>query len=836
MTRLRSLLSIAALALVLCGFAHAADPATRERVSFNADWRFMKGEPAGGAAAVGLDDGGWRKLSLPHDFGIEGPFKQEYQGETGKLPWWGVAWYRKRFTAPVADAGRRVYLDIDGAMSHATVWLNGQQVGAWPYGYASFRVDLTGQLKPGGENVLAIRVDNPPDSSRWYPGGGIYRNVWLVKTAPLHVAHNGVFVTTPIVGVDAATVDVQVTLENSGVATETAISTAIYALDAAGRRSGPVLGQGKPSPMTKIGAGRQNLLAQSLQVQQPKLWSPRTPQRYVAVTTVYDKTVLVDEIETPFGIRTIAFDPAHGFILNGERVALQGVSMHHDLGALGAAVNVRALERQFEILREMGVNAVRTTHNPPSPELLELADRMGFLIVEEAFDAWRASKKPNDYATLFDAWHEKDLRAMVRRDRNHPSVILWSIGNEIREQGQPEGWKLAASMAAIVRSEDRTRLTTAGFNNIGSGYNGFQTAIDVLGYNYKPGEYAKFHASAPQIPIIGSETASTVSSRGEYFFPVSDDKSLGLANFQVSSYDLSAPRWASSPELEFKGLDDNPFVAGEFVWTGFDYLGEPTPYNADTTNVLNFTDPAARQRAARELAELSTMQVPSRSSYFGIVDLAGFKKDRFYLYQARWRPDLPMAHLLPHWNWPERVGQVTPVHLYTSGDEAELFLNGESLGRKKRGPRDYRLRWDDVVYQPGTLRAVVWKAGKPWAEDTVQTAGPAARLALSSDRAALRADGRDLGFVTVTVVDREGRPVPRTSNPVRFTVTGPADLVATDNGDATSHVSFQSPLRAAFNGLALAIVRTRPGAGGQIVVKATSDGLAGATVALGSKP
>jgi beta-galactosidase len=837
MTKLRSLLSI--FALILCGQVHASEPGPRERVSFNADWRFMKGE-AGAAASAGasstLDDSNWRKLSLPHDFGIEGPFKQEYQGETGKLPWWGVAWYRKRFTAPPGDAGRRIYLDIDGAMSHATVWLNGQQVGAWPYGYASFRVDLTSQLKPGAENVLAIRIDNPPDSSRWYPGGGIYRNVWLVKTAPLHVAHNGVFVTTPIVGADAATADVQVTLENSGAAAEAKVSTAIYALDAAGRRSGPVLVQSKLSSMAKIVAGRESLLAQSLQLSGPKLWSPRTPQRYVAVTSVYDKAGLVDEVETPFGIRTIAFDPARGFLLNGERVALQGVSMHHDLGALGAALSLRALERQFEILREMGVNAVRTTHNPPAPELLELADRMGFLIVEEAFDAWRASKKPNDYATLFDAWHEKDLRAMVRRDRNHPSVILWSIGNEIREQGQPEGWKLAASMAAIVRSEDRTRLTTAGFNNIGSGYNGFQTAIDVLGYNYKPGEYAKFHQSAPQIPIIGSETASTVSSRGEYFFPLSDDKSLGLANFQVSSYDLSAPRWASSPELEFAGLDDNPFVAGEFVWTGFDYLGEPTPYNFDTTNVLNFTDPAARQRAARELAQLSTMKMPSRSSYFGIVDLAGFRKDRFYLYQARWRPDLPMAHLLPHWNWPERVGQVTPVHLYTSGDEAELFLNGQSLGRKKRGPRDYRLRWDEVVYQPGTLHAVVWKNGKPWAEDTVQTSGPAARLALSSDRTDLQADGKDLAFVTVAIVDKAGRPVPRTSNPVQFTVTGPADLVATDNGDATSHVSFQSPLRAAFNGLALAIVRTRQGEGGPIVVTAASDGLAGAKVTLGSKP
>jgi beta-galactosidase len=837
MKKFRFLFSIASASLALCLPAHAQDHPARERISFNADWRFMKGEPAGGAAGVGIDDTAWRTLALPHDFGIEGPFRQEYEGETGKLPWWGVAWYRKRFVAPAGDAGRRVYLDVDGAMSHATVWLNGQQVGAWPYGYTSFRVDLTAQLKPGAENLLAIRVDNPPNSSRWYPGGGIYRNLWLVKTAPLHVAHHGTFVTTPIIRADAATVDVQVTLENNtGAVGEASVSTAIYALDAAGRRGGPALARSVASALTKIAAGRQVLLAQSLQVAQPRMWSPRSAQRYAAVTTVTDKGGIVDEVETPFGIRSIAFDPARGFILNGERVPLQGVSMHHDLGALGTALNVRALERQLEILREMGVNAIRTTHNPAAPELLELADRMGFLIIEEAFDAWRSSKKPNDYGRLFDEWHERDLRAMVRRDRNHPSVIMWSIGNEIREQTHPEGWKIAAGLSAIVRSEDRTRLTTAGFHHIASGYNGFQTAIDVLGYNYKPDEYAKFHQSAPQIPIIGSETASTISSRGEYFFPLSDDKSQGLANFQVSSYDLSAPKWASSPELEFRGLDDNPFVAGEFVWTGFDYLGEPTPYNTDSTNVLNFTDPAAQQRAAQELAALAKLKVPSRSSYFGIVDLAGFRKDRFYLYQARWRPDLPMAHLLPHWNWPERIGQVTPVHLYTSGDEAELFLNGQSLGRKKRGPRDYRLRWDDVVYRPGTLRAVVYKQGKPWAEDTVRTAEAPARLALSADRSVLQADGKDLSFVTVAITDKHGRSVPRTSNLVRFSVSGPADLVATDNGDATSLVSFQSPERAAFNGLALAIVRTRPGQGGRIVVSATSDGLAAAPVILNSQP
>jgi beta-galactosidase len=832
-------LGVAALSIAMLGQSAQAEPAAvRERIAFNADWRFAKGDPAGGAdsaAQPGFDDGRWRQLGLPHDWGIEGPFTQAYPGETAKLPWWGVGWYRKHFSLPTGDAARRVYLDVDGAMSHANVWINGRNVGGWPYGYASWRVDLTPYVKPGADNVVAIRLDNPPDSSRWYPGGGIYRNVWLVKTAQLHVAQYGTSVTTPGVTPQKATVDVQVTLDNHGDEAEAQVDTELYALDAAGVRNGPAVARTAASALTKLQKGRQVLVAQSLAVQQPRLWSPASPQRYLAVTTVRSKGQVVDVVETPFGIRTIAFDAQQGFLLNGQRLQIQGVCQHHDLGALGTALNVRALERQLEILHEMGVNAIRTSHNPPAPELLDLADRMGFVVVAEAFDAWQARKKPNDYNLLFEAWHEKDLRAMIRRDRNHPSVIAWSIGNEIPEQTRAEGWKLSAHLAGIARSEDRTRPVTAAFNHVVSGYNGFETTVDVFGYNYKPGEYAKLHAHAPHLPLIGSETASTVSSRGEYFFPVSDDKSRGQANFQVSSYDLSAPPWAWTPDREFAGLDDNPFVAGEFVWTGFDYLGEPTPYNQDATNLLNFTDPAQQARMAAQMNTMKKIEVPSRSSYFGIVDLAGFKKDRFYLYQARWRPELPMAHLLPHWNWPERVGQVTPVHLYTSGDEAELFLNGKSLGRKKRGPRDYRLRWDDVVYQPGLLRAVAYRNGKPWAEDTVRTTGGAARLALAPDRATLRADGQDLVFVTVRIADRDGLTVPRSHNRVSFSITGPGEIIATDNGDATSFEPFQSKERKAFNGLALAIVRTLPGQAGKVVVRARADGLEGAEATLDSK-
>jgi len=857
-------------ALAAQAAAWAAE-APRERVSIDAGWRFAKGDPDGTGdrlayakmkawllpsgndfmaatfaratrpegdpgeavsyAQRGYDDSGWRRVDLPHDWGVEGPFRQEYPGDTGKLPWWGVAWYRRHIDIPAQDATRRVYLDVDGAMAYAAVWVNGHFAGGWPYGYASWRLDLTPWLEAGADNVLAIRLDNPPDSSRWYPGGGIYRNVWLVKTQPVHVAQWGTFVTTPEITADSATVYVEATLENDTATTASAqVSTAIYDLGGDGRRAPAPAARAGAGAAEPIAAGRQALLSQSLTVAHPRLWDLGSPNRYVAVTTVTQDGRVVDEVETPFGIRTAAFTADKGFVLNGRLVPIQGVCDHHDLGALGSAVNTRALERQLQILREMGCNAIRTSHNPPAPELLDLCDRLGLVVMDEAFDCWGIPKRPNDYHLLFADWHEKDLRALVRRDRNHPSVVLWSIGNEIPEQEAPEGWKLAAHLSAIVHEEDRTRPTVSACNKVASGYNGFQTALDVVGYNYKPDAYLAFRTANPQIPLLGSETASTVSSRGEYFFPVGDDKAGGRADFQVSSYDLYTPPWAKTPDVEFRGLDGAPFVAGEFVWTGFDYIGEPTPYNADANFLMDFTDPAERANAVAVLARNARIAVPSRSSYFGIVDLAGFKKDRFYIYQARWRPDLAMAHILPHWNWPERIGQVTPVHVYTSGDEAELFLNGHSLGRKKRGPLEYRLRWDDVRYEPGELRVVAYRKGREWATDAVATTGPAAKITLSADRAALRADGRDLSFITAAVADREGRVVPRSKNRMAFSISGPGDIVATDNGDATCLEPFQSKERAAFNGLALVIVRTRAGEAGTITLEAASGGLEPARV------
>ena len=858
-----------------------ADTAPRERLRITEDWRFHRGDApdAGDALAyatirdwvlptgadlinAGLaapqrpsgeepgakvsfvqpsfDDSGWRQLDLPHDWGIEGPFMQERPGDTGKLPWHGVGWYRKSLPISAADAGRRIFLDVDGAMAYSAIWLNGRFVGGWPFGYTSYRLDLTPYVNFGGSNVLAVRLDNPDDSSRWYPGSGLYRNVWLVKTAPVHIAQWGTTVTTPIVSADEAVVKVDVVVENTTAAkVAIALTTAIHELDrddviapkpvATSERV-----EFEMDPLRDTEAMRTHLL----RVGRPRLWDLATPHRYVAVTTVEQGGTVIDRVETRFGIRTIRYDAKDGFFLNGRKVMVQGVCMHHDLGALGAAVNVRAIERQVEILQSMGTNAIRTSHNPPAPELLEACDRMGMLVMDEAFDAWRRGKKKIagtdardgqmrflDYARVFDEWHERDTRALVRRDRNHPSVVMWSIGNEVSELHFNDGWRLAARLAGIMREEDRTRPVTIGSNSRTAPYFGFQTALDLIGFNYKPDQYAPFHAAHPDIPVFGSETASTISSRGEYFFPVSEDKSQGQADFQVSSYDLYAPRWALVADDEFKGIDENPHVFGEFVWTGFDYLGEPTPYNADVTNLLNYSDPKQREIAAKELADLGKIRVPSRSSYFGIIDLAGFPKDRFYLYQARWRPDLPMAHILPHWNWPGREGQVTPVFVYTSGNEAELFVNGTSQGRKKRGAFEYRFRWDEVVYQPGEVKVVTWKDGQPWAESVVRTTGAAARLLMAPDRAAIRGDGLDLSYITVTVADQDGQLVPRSKNALKFTVSGPGEIVATDNGDATSFESFQSPERQAYNGLALVIVRAKKGASGAITVRAESAGL-----------
>ncbi|SFQ42032.1 beta-galactosidase GalB [Parafilimonas terrae] len=785
-----------------------------------------------------FDEKGWETVNLPHDWAIKGPFYTEQNaiigGGMGRLPVQGVAWYRRKIDISAADAGKSIYLDIDGAMSYAMVWLNGKLVGGWPYGYNSFRLDLTPYIKTGGDNQLAIRLDNPPSSSRWYPGAGLYRNVWLIKVNPVHVAQWGTFVKTKNVSSASAAVDLSVQVENkTNTDQRVEIITDIYALNDKFERAIKKTASFSKQIET-VKAGEKQQFENTAAINNPMLWGPppsQKPNLYVAVTKLLIDGKAVDEYETQFGIRSIQFNPEKGLIVNGNPVRIQGVNQHHDLGALGAAFNIRAAERQLEILKEMGCNAIRLAHNPPAPELLALTDRMGFLVIDEIFDCWEKGKNPLDFHLIFKDWHEADTRSFIRRDRNHPSVIAWSFGNEVGEQytGE-EGAVVAKQLYDIVKEEDDTRPATASMNYAKPDMP-FPAVMDILTLNYQ-GEgirdapayahlkgirtsplYPAFNEKFPQKLIVSSETASALSTRGTYIFPVtggisapvSDSTGGDPVNKYVSAYDLYTAQFGASPDKVFAAQDHNPYVAGEFVWTGWDYIGEPTPYYS------------------------------ARSSYSGIIDLAGFKKDRFYLYQSRWRPDLPVAHILPHWTWPDRIGKITPVHVYTSGDEAELFLNDKSLGRKKKAEYEYRLRWDSVVYEPGELKVIAYKNGKQWATDVVKTAGAAAKLELIVDRDVIAADGKDLSFVTVRVLDDKGNVAPQANNIIKFEVAGNGEFVAADNGDPADLVSFASKERAAFSGLALAIIRSEAGKPGSIKLTVTADGLQPASVIIKSK-
>lgn len=778
-------------------------------------------------AQANFDDSEWTDLDLPHDWAIEGPFLTSGPyGGMGRLKSWGVAWYRKKLDIAASDAGRCFFLDVDGAMSYAMVWCNGHLVGGWPYGYNSWRLDLTPYIIPGGVNQLAIRLDNPPNSSRWYPGGGIYRNVWLVKTQPVHVAQWGTFVTARDVSSESAIVDLKVEVDNqSKEAVCATLETRIYELKSNGDVGKKVVAT-LPTASLDIPAGQSNAVQTSVRIDNPRLWGPvpeQTPNRYVAVTTVLHRGKKVDVFETRFGVRSLEFDPDQGLLVNGQLIEMKGVNQHHDLGALGAAFNMRAAERQLEMLQEMGCNAIRMAHNPPAPELLELTDRMGFLVIDEVFDVWQRKKTDLDFHLIFPDWHEQDLRSLIRRDRNHPSVVAWSFGNEVGEQYTDQaGADVAKRLHDIVKDEDTTRPSTASMN-FAKPDMPFPASMDMISLNYQ-GEgirnapayagmrgirteplYDAFHEAFPDKVVVSSENAAALSTRGTYLFPVIDGISAPVRNNVggdpvkqwVSAYELHTADFGSSADKVFGSMAKSPFLGGGFVWSGWDYLGEPTPY------------------------------YNARSSYFGIIDLAGFKKDRFYLYQSHWRPNLPMAHILPHWTWPDRAGQVTPVHVFTSGDEAELFLNGQSLGKKAKGEYEYRLRWDDVAYEPGELKVVAYKDGKAWATDTVRTAGEPASLELSADRSRIQANGEDLSFVTVRVVDRDGLFCANAMNEIRFEVEGPGEIVATDNGDPTDMTAFPSHHRRAFNGLALVIIKAKPGQTGTITVKAEASKIKG---------
>jgi len=831
--------------LMMVAFGSVRAMAQRDVVPFNDGWAFAKfGEQPDGkvveepaAQAEAFDDSAWRAVRLPHDWGVESPFRTDINGSQGRLPYFGIGWYRKRFVLPEEDQGRCVFLDFDGAMSDSTVWLNGVRVGGRPYGYSSFRVDLTPCLHEAGQaNTLAVRLDNKRHSARWYPGGGLYRNVWLVRTAPVHVAQWGVWVRAVTNGVGAR-VTAEVSLEGPVTGrVPVEVSASVYELDAAGNPGRRSVAETALVPLELAGEGRATLAADLRRV---RLWDTDSPNLYRLDVTVRSGGQTVDVFPQTFGVRTAVFDPQRGFSLNGRHRQLKGVCMHHDLGALGAAVYRRALERQLEILKSMGCDAIRTSHNPPAPELPELADRMGFLVLDEAFDMWEKPKTRDDYARFFKEWHERDLSDLIRRDRNHPSVIMWSIGNEVNEQNDPaNGVRIGRRLTEIAHREDPTRPTVLGNWRAETMTNGMQNVTDIFGANYLPQHYGEFSKNNPGRGIVGSETVSMVSSRGEFFFPVPAgfaDPPMpfqeGYYNFQVSGYDVFSQRPNNcAPDVEFLWQTRNPQVFGEFVWTGFDYLGEPSPYEC-LPKSMKWQGETDRARWAEFLAKYSG-QSPARSSYYGIVDLCGFPKDRYYAYQAQWRPDLRMVHILPHWTWPGREGQKIPVHVYTSGDEAELFVNGRSLGRKRKGPETFRLQWNNAVFEPGEVRAVAYRKGQKWAEQVVRTAGAPSRLEAQADRDPIAADGEGLSFVTVRVLDRHGTLVPQASTLLRFAVSGSVEIAGVCNGDATDLTGFQMPYQRAYNGLCLVVLRGRPGARGkgQLAIRADDPRLPEATV------
>lgn len=660
------------IALVLWGSLQGAQatPATDfvegRHSPFNDGWRFSKGDISG-AEATAFDDSKWRQVQLPHDWAIEGPFDPSLNPHTAALRYFGTAWYRKTFRLPEQVKGRVINVEFDGLMSNSQVWINGHNLGGRPYGYLGFEVDLTPYLQYGDRaNVLAVRLSPEDRSSRWYPGAGIYRNVWISIINPVHVAHFGTYVTTPVVTDDGAAVSAVTTLANSSP-NDVKLQLRSSILNAQGEEVSVDQTSVEVSPHAK------QSVTSTLRVNHAQRWDITNPYLYTLLTEIVEDGVVIDRYRTTFGIRTIAFKAGTGFLLNGRHLKLHGVCMHHDLGALGAAVNKRAIQRQLEILRAAGVNAVRTSHNPPAPELLDLTDSMGFVVIDEAFDVWKAAKNPNDYSKYFDDWSERDVRDMAERDRNHTSIVLWSIGNEMPEQESPQGATVARRLVQFFHEEDPTRPVTANFNEWNLAIkNGLADEVDVKGFDYQPARYGQILSDHPGWVIAGTETESCVSSRGVYHLPI--EKYEKHPSLQLTSYDIIGPSWAYCPDVEFAFQEKSPEVVGEFVWTGFDYLGEPTPFFWSGEDI-----------------DLKAHDWPARSSYFGMVDLAGFPKDRYYLYQSEWT-EKPMVHILPHWNWPGREGKEIPVMVYSNADQVELFLNGKSLGQ--------RVRYSDIWEMP----------------------------------------------------------------------------------------------------------------------------------------
>ncbi len=783
--------------------------AQRSEYLLEKGWKFTKGEVSD-AEATGFNDTKWETVTIPHDWAIFGPFDknndlqnvavtQNFEtqaslktGRTGGLPYVGTGWYRTTFHS---TPGKQTTLIFDGAMSEARVFVNGKEACFWPYGYNSFYCDVTGLVNEDGKNnVLAVRLENRPQSSRWYPGAGLYRNVHVVTTEKIHVPVWGTQITTPFVKDEYASVCLHTTILNAEK-TELTVTTDIVDAD----------GQVVSTKTNKGYINHDQPFTQNFIVEQPKLWSPETPILYKAVSKIYAGDTLLDTYTTRFGIRTIEYVPDKGFYLNGKRRKFQGVCNHHDLGPLGAAVNVAALRHQLTLLKDMGCDAIRTSHNMPAPELVELCDEMGFMMMLEPFDEWDIAKCDNGYHRFFNEWAEKDMVNMLRQYRNNPCVVMWSIGNEVPTQWSPEGYKVAKFLQDICHREDPTRPVTCGMDQVKSVLaNGFAAMLDIPGLNYRAHMYDEAYERLPQNLILGSETSSTVSSRGVYKFPVERKAGAMYDDHQSSSYDLEYCSWSNIPDIDFARAEDHDWTIGQFVWTGFDYLGEPSPYD---TNAW-----------------------PNHSSMFGIIDLASIPKDRYYLYRSVWNKEAETLHILPHWNWEGREGEKTPVFVYTNYPSAELFINGKSYGRqtkRKDGTVEnrYRLMWYDAVYQPGEVKVVAYdEQGNPAAEKTIRTAGKPHHIELVTDRTSLQADGKDLAYVTLRIVDKDGNLCPNDGRLVSFKVKGAGEYRASANGDPTCLDLFHKPEMHAFGGMLTVIVQSGEKVG-DIELQATAKGV-----------
>ena len=795
---------------IMCIISSCTVESPRSRTNFGEDWKFYLGDISN-ADDPGFNDAGWRELNLPHDWSIEGEFNADHPATTGggALPG-GIGWYRKAFNLKESDKGKRIFIEFDGIYMNGEVWINSEYLGIRPNGYSSVRYELTPYLKYGKENnTLAVKVDNSKQpNSRWYTGSGIYRNVWMVKTGEVHVDHWGTFISTPSASKESATIKLQTRIRNASEQ-QKAIKLISVVIDANGRKVGSVISD------TIIEPDSFAELTQELSIGSPRLWSINSPVLYTAISKVKADKKFTDEYDTPFGIRFFNFDSEKGFSLNGESIKIKGVCNHHDLGCFGAAVNMRALERQLEILKAMGCNGIRTSHNPPAPELLDLCDRMGFIVMDEMFDMWKRGKNPYDFSLYWDEWHERDMRDLVLRDRNHPSVFVWSIGNEVVEQWYKEdstGVLITEELAGIVRSLDTSRPITANWNDPYP-HNAMllSDALDLVGFSYHQSEFASFPDMYPGKKFIGSETTSALATRGQYDMPSDSIRrwpvrwdipfTEGNPDNTVSAYDNVSAPWGSTHEETWKIIKKYDYLSGFYVWTGFDYLGEPTPYGW-----------------------------PSRSSYFGIVDLAGFPKDCYYMYQSEWT-DNPVLHIFPHWNWNE--GDTVDVWAYFNCEEVELFLNGLSQGTKKEAGDDLHVMWR-VAYTPGTIKAIGRTGGKEILTRIINTAGEPAKINLTADHSVIKADGKDLSFITVDIQDANANLVPDADNLVNFELTGDAIIAGVDNGCQTSHEPFKANYRKAFNGKCLVVVQSGEKAG-EIVLTAQSEGLEGASIRFKTK-